>query len=69
MTTSEMGIRYSSASMPGPRDEDVEDLLGGVGGGGDGVGGEDGQRDDLEEPPVLLLGARQRAADEQALEQ
>ena len=42
-------------------DEDEEDLLGGVGRGGDGVGGEDGQGDRLGQPLVLLARARARS--------
>ena len=41
--------------MPGDGHEDEEDLLGRVGRGRDGVGGEDRQRDDLAEPLVVLF--------------
>ena len=52
----------------GHRHQHVEDLLGGVGGRGDGVGGEDGQRDRLRHALVLVLAGGQRPPDDDALE-
>ena len=47
---------------------DEENLFGGVRRRGDGVGGEDGQRQRLGEPLVLLLVRREGPPDEESLE-
>ena len=65
---SEIGTRYLKAAIAGRRHQDEEDLLGRVGGGGDGVGGEDRQGDDLDEALVVLLGRGDRRPDEDPLQ-
>ena len=77
MTTMASRTTTTRRSGPGSRGRrqappagtsDEEDLLGGVGRRGDGVGGEDGEGDRLGQPLVLLLGAGERAPDEQPLQ-
>ena len=60
--------RGPSARLDAADRGDEEDLLGGVRGRRDRVGGEDRQRDRLRDALVLLLGRGERPADEQPLD-
>ena len=57
-----------AAADPG-QDQGEQDLLGGVRGGGDGVGREDGQRELLGKPLLHLLGRGDRPAEQDPLDQ
>jgi hypothetical protein len=54
--------------LGGDGDEDVEDLLGGVGRRRDRIGREDGQREHLEDPLVVLVGGGEGTTDEEPLD-
>ena len=59
----------SEGEARGADRDDEEDLLGGVGGGRDGVGGEGRERDRLRDPLVLHLGRGQGTADQDPLDE
>ena len=60
--------QIAEGAHPRLRHQHVEDLLRGVRGGGDRVRREDRQRDELDEPLVVLLRTAQRAAHEESFE-